>query len=67
MLNKMHWKRVILKSIVGHVLFVSKYLKHVYRVTECVDSDSEVKIKIKIIKMYLTFSPPREISRTAID
>jgi hypothetical protein len=34
---------------------------HVYRVTKCVDSDSGEKEK----KMYLTLSPPSEISRTA--
>jgi hypothetical protein len=33
-------------AIVGHVLIVSGYLKHVYRVTKCVVSDSGVKIKI---------------------
>jgi hypothetical protein len=32
--------------IVGHVLIVIKYIKHVYRVTKCVDSDSGVKMKM---------------------
>jgi hypothetical protein len=54
-------------SIVGHVVIVSKYLKHVCGVTKCVDSDFEVKIKVKIINLHLTLSPPGEISRTAVD
>jgi hypothetical protein len=33
-------------SIVGHLLIVSEYLKHVNRVTKCVDSDAGIKIKI---------------------
>jgi hypothetical protein len=40
---------------------------HVYRVTKFADLDSWLKIKIKIIHFYLTFSPPSEISRTAVD
>jgi hypothetical protein len=43
------------------------YKAHVYRVTKCADLDSWLKIKIKIIHFYLTFSPPSEISRTAVD
>jgi hypothetical protein len=41
-LDNMLRKRVTLMLI---VLIVSKYLKHVYRATKCVDSDSKVKNK----------------------
>jgi hypothetical protein len=38
------------------------------KVTKCVDSDSGVKIKIyKLQLLFLTLSPPREISRTAVN
>jgi hypothetical protein len=43
-------------SIVGHVPIVSKYIKHVFRVAKCDDSDSGVKIKN--INFYLTLSQP---------
>jgi hypothetical protein len=39
---------------------------HGSRVTKCVDSDSGVKIKIKVINFDLTLSPPSEISRTEV-
>jgi hypothetical protein len=55
-------------AIVGHVLIVSKYLKHiVFRVTKCVDLDSGFKLKILTTNLYLTLAPPSEISRTAVD
>jgi hypothetical protein len=38
----------------------------VYMVAKCVDSNSGVQTKIKLINVYFTLSPPSEISRNAV-
>jgi hypothetical protein len=65
--NKMHSKESHLMKIICNVAIASEYLKNVYTVTKCVDSDPGVEIEIKIIIFYFTLSPTSKITRTAVD